>query len=76
MSEVLYRLEVDKKELTGALRQITRFKKRKGKSELMMLSFADGVLRFSMLNASVGISAKGTWPTDVMAHGVPDAGGV
>ena len=62
-----YRRNSQTKELTDALRQITRFKKRKGKRELMMLSFADGVLRFSMLNASVGISAKGTWPTDVMA---------
>lgn len=62
-----YHLTVDRKELTHALRQITKFKKRKGIHELMMLSFADGVLRFSMLNASVGIAATGTWPSDVMA---------
>ena len=43
-----YHLEVDKKELTDALRQITKFKKRGGKRELMMLSFADGVLRLTM----------------------------
>ncbi|HUV04773.1 MAG TPA: hypothetical protein VMX94_06665 [Armatimonadota bacterium] len=60
-----YHLEVDKKELTNALRQITKFKKRKGKGEMLMLSFEHGVLRFSMANASVGIDAVGAWPADV-----------
>jgi hypothetical protein len=62
-----YRLEVGKKELTNALRQITKFKKIRGKREMMMLSFADGMLRFTMSNVSVGIPAEGKWESDVLA---------
>jgi hypothetical protein len=65
--DMRYCLTVDRKHLTQALRQITRFRKRAGKREMMMLSFADGLLRFSMANVSVGIAAEGTWPTDVLA---------
>ena len=67
MSECEYHLEVNKKELANALRQIVRFKKLAGKGELMMLSLVDGLLKLSMANVSVGVPAIGTWETDVLA---------
>jgi hypothetical protein len=62
-----YVLHVSGKELKQALKEITRFRKKKGMGELMILSFADGALRFTMDSVSVGASAKGTWPGDVLA---------
>ena len=62
-----YHLTVAKKELTKALRQIAKFKKKAGKAEMMMLSFDNRLLRFSMTNVSVGVPAMGVWPADVLA---------
>lgn len=62
-----YELGVDGKELRTALKQLTLARKRRGKSEFMVLSFADGVLSFSMDKITSGASAEGTWPTDVLA---------
>ena len=62
-----HHLEVSKKELTNALKQIVKFKRAAGKAELMMLSLVDGLLRFSMASVSVGVPATGVWDTDVLA---------
>jgi hypothetical protein len=62
-----YQLRVDGKELRKALKQLTLVRKRKGKSEFMVLSFADGVLSFSMDKITSGVSAEGTWPGEVVA---------
>jgi hypothetical protein len=67
MNSEEYRLEVNKKELSNAFRQIVKFKKTAGKGQLMMLSMVDGLLRFSMPGVSVGIPAMGEWDTDVLA---------
>lgn len=62
-----YELRVNGKELRKALKQLTLVRKRKGKSEFMVLSFADGVLSFSMDKITSGASAEGTWPGEVVA---------
>ena len=67
MPDTEHHLEVSKKELTKALKQIVRFKKAAGKAELMMLSLVNGLLRFSMASVSVGVPATGVWDTDVLA---------
>jgi hypothetical protein len=61
-----YLLQVSGKELKQALKEITRFRK-KGMRELMILSFVDGELRFTMDSVSVGVSATGVWRGDVLA---------
>ena len=67
MNDASYHLEVSNRELTNALRQITMFKKRAGRREMMMLSSDGKRLRFTMSCVSVGVSARGTWQSDVLA---------
>lgn len=53
-------------DLTAALRRMTRFRKKSGRREMAVISFRDGMLTISMLNASEGIPAEGVWADDII----------
>lgn len=63
-----YSLQVPRQPLIDALRRMTRFRKKKGRGEMMVLSFKDGMLSFSMSNVTEGVPAEGVWCGDVIAN--------
>lgn len=55
--------------LTAAFRRMTKFRKgTAARREMMLLSFRDGTLTFSIHNVSERLPADGMWSSDIMAN--------
>ncbi len=62
-----YELSVDRKEFVKALKDIARFRRRRG--GFTRFAYGDGELSTAMPDVTIRVTAQGNWPTEVTMVG-------